>query len=106
MTRYCIALILLLISSIQSVSAMPSLQASGQWPMLHNNAQRSGRGAATSGSSNLRWTFNSGLSVSSSPAIANDGTIYVGAWNNNLYAINPNGTQKWAHAVGSYISSS
>ena len=39
---------------------------------------------------------------SSSPAIGADGTIYVGvgADTRNLYAVNPNGTQKWVFALG------
>ena len=31
----------------------------------------------------------------SSPVIANDGTVYIGSDGDNLYAINPDGTQKW-----------
>jgi hypothetical protein len=30
-----------------------------------------------------------------SPAIAADGTIYIGSWDYNLYAIKPDGTTKW-----------
>ena len=32
---------------------------------------------------------------SSSPAIGSDGTIYVGSYDINLYAINPDGSKKW-----------
>ncbi len=47
------------------------------------------------------WTpsvgyFQTGSAVFSSPAIDLDGTIYVSSADNNLYAINPDGTQKWA----------
>ncbi len=31
----------------------------------------------------------------SSPAVASDGTIYVKSWNDNIYAFNPDGSQKW-----------
>lgn len=34
-----------------------------------------------------------------------DGTIYVGSNDNNLYAINPNGTQKWAFPTGGSVFS-
>ena len=34
--------------------------------------------------------------IDSSPAIGADGTIYVGSRNNNLYAIKPDDTLKWA----------
>ena len=36
----------------------------------------------------------------SSPAIGADGTIYVGSSDGNLYAINPDGTQKWVFPTG------
>jgi outer membrane protein assembly factor BamB len=57
-------------------------------------------------SNNVRWVFTSTNFLSSSPAIAPDGTIYIGSWDNNLYAVNPNGTVKWTFLTGSYISSS
>ena len=49
----------------------------------------------------LKWTFAMRFRVVGSPAIGLDGTIYAGEGNwanalNSLYAINPDGTQKWA----------
>ena len=43
----------------------------------------------------LKWKFKTGEHVRSSPAIAQDGTIYVGSDDFYLYAINPNGYLKW-----------
>ena len=43
---------------------------------------------------------------SSSPAIAADGTIYVGSSNQYLYAVNPDSTHKWAYLTGGAIVSS
>jgi len=54
----------------------------------------------------LLWTYTTGDDISSSPAIGSDGTIYVGSDDNNLYAINPDGTQKWAFTAGTIIRSS
>ena len=42
----------------------------------------------------------------SSPAIGYDGTIYVGPGDNNLYAINPDGSEKWIFPTGGNISAS
>lgn len=47
----------------------------------------------------ISWQFElpTGFSVSQ-PGLANDGTVYFGSHNNfqgKLYAINPNGTEKW-----------
>jgi len=44
--------------------------------------------------------------VWSSPAIGADGTIYVGSDDYNLYAINPDGSQKWSFTTGAPIRSS
>jgi outer membrane protein assembly factor BamB len=43
-----------------------------------------------------KWKYKANnLIMGSSPAIAEDGTIYIGAWDDFLYAINPDGTLKW-----------
>jgi hypothetical protein len=55
---------------------------------------------------NLKWKFKTGGSVSSSPAISQDGTIYFGSYDNYFYAINPDGRLKWKFEVGGYVSSS
>ncbi|MEJ5274107.1 MAG: PQQ-binding-like beta-propeller repeat protein [Spirochaetota bacterium] len=44
---------------------------------------------------NLKWNFKTNDSIVSSPAIGSDGTIYVGSYDNYLYAINADGTLKW-----------
>ena len=51
-----------------------------------------------------KWVFPTGDQVTSSPAIGPDGTIYVGSADYNLYAINPDGTEKWAFTTGGNIS--
>jgi len=55
---------------------------------------------------NLKWKFETGNYVYSSPAIGEDGTIYVGSWDDYLYAINPDGTLKWKYGTGSGVNSS
>ncbi|WP_018248367.1 outer membrane protein assembly factor BamB family protein [Orenia marismortui] len=42
-----------------------------------------------------KWIFNTDDDIKSSPAIGEDGTVYVGSNDGNLYAINPDGTEKW-----------
>ena len=42
----------------------------------------------------------------SSPAIASNGILYVGSYDFNLYAINPDGTQKWVFPTKYFIDSS
>ena len=43
----------------------------------------------------LKWSFETGGDVLSSPAIGSDNVIYVGSQDRNLYAIQPDGTEKW-----------
>jgi outer membrane protein assembly factor BamB len=56
----------------------------------------------------LKWRFKTdGLILGSSPAINENGTIYVGSWDSYLYAIFPNGTLKWKFSTnGANIFSS
>ena len=42
----------------------------------------------------------------SSPAIGSDGTIYIGSSDYNLYAVNPDGTEKWKFFTDGYLWSS
>lgn len=54
------------------------------------------------------WNFEPTVDFNSVPAIGLDGTIYAIATNNNMYAINADGTQKWAvpySTGGGYASS-
>ncbi|UCF90618.1 MAG: PQQ-like beta-propeller repeat protein, partial [Desulfobacterales bacterium] len=44
-----------------------------------------------------KWAFSTGADVISSPAVGADGTIYVGSVDGHLYAINPDGSQKWRY---------
>lgn len=46
------------------------------------------------------WVFGVGIDFNSTPAIALDGTIYAVSTNLSIYAINPDGTQKWTAVYG------
>ena len=47
-----------------------------------------------------KWRFETRSSVYSSPALAADGTVYVGSWDSCLYAINPDGMLRWRYQTG------
>ncbi len=54
----------------------------------------------------IRWHVPAGL-VLSSPAVGNDGTVFVGSTDGNFYAIDGvHGTVKWTYPVGAAINSS
>jgi len=59
--------------------------AESPWPMFGHDLQHTHRspylGAQTN---NVRWSYTTGNTVFSSPAIGNDGTTYVGSVDNKL----------------------
>ena len=56
----------------------------------------------------IKWTFATGNWVDSSPALSKDeNTVYVGSWDNFLYAVNSeDGTLAWSFETNSYVTSS
>ena len=54
----------------------------------------------------LKWSFQTGRAVHSSPAIGQDGTIYVGSYDDKLYAINLDGSLKWDFQTSDDVHSS
>jgi len=74
-----------------------------------NDGEDSGTAGTTSAfavDNRLSWAYTTGGDIATSPAIATDGTIYIGGWDKKLYAINPDGTLKWSYTAGDAISSS
>ena len=59
----------------------------------------------TDGTKNNRL-FKAGHWLESAPAIGSDGTIYLGSDDKNLYAINPDGSKKWAFKTNDMVRSS
>lgn len=51
------------------------------------------------------WVFGAGNDFNSTPAVAADGTIYATSTNDSIYAINPNGTEKWRAKYGDWVAS-
>ncbi len=78
-----------------AVSVCGQPQPGSPWPMLHGDQYHTGRspysGPETSA---LKWVFET-PGNRSSPAISADGTIYLAASDEYVYAIDPDGTEKW-----------
>ena len=81
--------------------------AQGEWWMF-GREPRHRRCSANNGPANstVRWQYVAGNAVRSSPALANDGTIYVGCADSKLYAMNPGGTLRWSYTTGGEVWSS
>ena len=78
------------------------------WPKFQANLQNTGQsqylGPQTS---RVIWNFSAESSVGyiGGPTIGPNKTIYVGSKDGKLYALNPNGTQKWNYTTGAIYSS-
>lgn len=78
----------------------------GLWPTFHNDAQRTGYSLRPGPSSEtLLWSDTTGGGIRSSPAIAGDGTVYIGSLDSNLYAVDEKGTLKWQYSAGGEVYS-
>lgn len=84
---------------------MGGLQAGAPWPMAGYCPTRTGRsGRFGPQTANVRWRFKTGAIATMSPAVAADGTIYVGSNDRNVHAVDPNGNEIWHAAVASNIN--
>jgi len=54
------------------------------------------------------WSYVTGAGVESSPVVDNEGRVYAGAssGDNNVYALNSDGTLSWSYATGSGVDAS
>jgi len=91
--------IAMLFLNSKNVRAQP---ANSPWPMFRGNPRHTGRSPYDTShvDGTVKWSFETGDGVESSPAIGSDGTIYVGSHDSKLYAINPDGTEKWHFQAG------
>ena len=91
----------------QAVSTAQGLQVGSPWPTFHQNNLHTGVGGGSGAPGTLKWDFEGQQMSGSSPAIAADGTIYIGGVENALFAIKPaNGRPKWTFNPGYGVSSS
>ncbi|MFW6176724.1 MAG: fibronectin type III domain-containing protein, partial [Thermoplasmatota archaeon] len=54
----------------------------------------------------MKWKYSSGDGIFSSPAICQDGKIYVGSWDGYFYSFHANGSLDWKYSIGHKIFSS
>ena len=98
--KYPIALAALMICFISFPAAAQLAEAA--WPMFHHDLNHTGLSTGYGpDTSAVNWTFSTGERIFGSAAIGADDTIYIGTrkssstWGSKLYAIYPNGTEKW-----------
>lgn len=82
--------------------------AGSAWPKSSGDLQNSKQalsGGSTEGEIFWQYTTEDSI-VFSSPAVAGDGTVYVGSYDTYFYAINPDGSLRWRFKTGDIIESS
>ncbi|UCE36669.1 MAG: PQQ-binding-like beta-propeller repeat protein [Thermoplasmata archaeon] len=111
----CIVIITSISSPITLNISEPKSDSSGTggladspWPMFRQNLNHTGLSPydMSANPGKLKWSFETGDYVFSSPAINSDGTIYFGSTDNKIYAINPDGSEKWNFTTDGDVHSS
>ena len=105
------ALVAILVIFAVNINPQFTLAASGladsPWPMFHGNSKLTGLSkydtSAVDGT--LKWKFKADKQIESSPVVGADGTIYIADQSCNLYAVNPDGRQKWKFDAGEPVTS-
>ncbi len=67
------------------------------WPMFQHDLEHTSRSLFDTShvDGTIEWNYSLGGGVESSPTIGPDGTIYIGCYDNCLYAFNADGSLKW-----------
>jgi outer membrane protein assembly factor BamB len=77
------------------------------WPMFHGNPRHTGYTGYQGPEHNvLRWSYQAGAWISGSSAIDQDGNIYFGSWDGNIYMLDSSGAFLWSYKTGAEILSS
>ncbi len=78
----------------------------GEWSMFKRDLSRSGGVGTGIPEGTLKWVFDTGGAIHSSPAVV-DGTVYFGSRDYNLYAVDADaGSEEWRYTTGSWVESS
>jgi outer membrane protein assembly factor BamB len=90
---------------VESCGAKQGAQAGSPFPMVGWCQTHVGRPQATGPTEpEIKWTFATTDAVKFAPVVAADGTIYATSYDKKLYAINPDGSQKWLFAGKGYAA--
>ena len=106
-----LAVVFIFVLSLSVLSAFaPKVNAqssSGDWPTFHADPSHDGIGTGNSVlSPTMLWKKTVGNYIESSPAVV-DGAVYVGSYDDNVYAFNAaNGGKLWNYSTGGFIASS
>ena len=105
--RKSVVLAVILVAATVTVVGLAGM-ASADWSQFQNDEANTGSNSTDAPTSDVikNWSVTTGDFVTSSPAVA-DGTVYVGSWDGDVYALNAaDGNQKWAVNTNGLVRSS
>ncbi len=93
---------------IKGEKNVESTQGKAPWACFGHDRRRTGRSSVDSShvDGEVKWKYDAGNFVYSSPAVSSDGDIYVGCWDHKLYSLDQNGSLRWTYATEGDIDSS
>ncbi len=96
----CCCCLFVLLASLPAGAA-----GQGDWWMFQHDAQHTGRSACCGPAvPTLKWTYTAAGPIEDAPVIGGDGTLYFGADDSALHALNPDGSLKWTYPSDAYIT--
>lgn len=100
---FLLILVLIILSLFLSISNNALVQglADSPWPMFHGDVRHTGLSKYDTSKvdGTVKWTFETGGGIESSPVIGSDETIYFGSHDGFLYAVGSDGSLKWKFKV-------
>src|ERR1700690_1461590 len=105
MTRLLILVGVVCLLFLFSVVLIPF--ANADWIMFRSNPSHSGVGTGnTALAHTLLWKYSSSSAIEQSPGVV-DGVLYIGSFDDNVYALNAtSGTKLWNYSTGGPVFSS
>ena len=88
-----LALMLLAGCSLAAPVRPPPLPSVARWPLSRDSGKP-------------RWVFKASERIVSTPALGPDGTIYVSALDQQLFAVSPSGKKRWSFKTSDLVVSS
>jgi len=77
------------------------------WTTWRHDLRHTGRSPCVGPQTrHIKWGFTTGDRILSSPAVGADGTVYLASYDNNIYALNADGSLKWTFATEGWTYSS
>jgi outer membrane protein assembly factor BamB len=92
---------------VSAMAVMPSPAIAEDWPMFHHDLALSGYTPDHAPQTNeVLWTYQTGASVDSSPAVAGD-SVFVGSLDGHVYSLDKwTGALNWTYNTGASVYSS